>query len=61
MTTENYSDIKLYNALGQQVTKLIIKNTERGHSLDLSKLNSGIYYLQIINNNGIKNAKIIKK
>lgn len=60
ITTETYSDIKLYNAIGQLVVKLKAKKTETGYSLDLSKLNYGVYYLQAINNNGIKNSKIIK-
>ena len=60
LTAENYTDLKLYNSLGQQVIKLIKKKIEGGLSLDLSELNSGVYYLQVMDNNRIKNAKIIK-
>lgn len=47
-TKLNTSDLKIYNALGQELTKriIVLSKTENQITLDLRKFNSGVYYIK---------------
>ena len=61
LTTENYANIKLFNALGQQINNLSVKSNNKGYTINLKNLNSGIYYLLLMNGQEIKNIKVIRE
>lgn len=50
---ENYN-LNIFNQLGQEVSAINI--VTKKISIDCSKFNSGVYYVQIINNNGQSNT-----
>lgn len=51
------SEIKIYNSLGQ----LVISKVNPNHSIDVSNLESGNYFVKIITDKGILNEKFIKE
>jgi subtilisin family serine protease len=61
ITTENYTNFKLFNILGQEFKNYKFQNSPQGYVLDLIGLKSGIYMLQMLNGNKIKMIKLIKK
>jgi hypothetical protein len=52
-------DVKVINALGQVVLETLV--TKENSSIETSSLNNGIYYIQIKNENGTINKKLIKQ
>ena len=61
LTDESLINFSLINALGQKVNPGITKQMPKGATLDLTQLESGLYYLQLITNKGKQTMKIIKK
>lgn len=51
--------IQIYNVLGQLVR--VVTNAENVHSVDVSALPSGNYFIKIVSDKGTSNAKFIKK
>lgn len=51
------SDIKVYNVLGKVVVDLDSKNLNTNSSIDISKLNEGIYFIEI----SIDNERLVKQ
>lgn len=49
--------IKIYDALG----KFVLSSDGNKQEIDLQKLESGVYYLKILNNSELRMVKIIKK
>lgn len=54
-TTESVLDIKVFDALGKEIRSLQINSEE----LDLSDLNSGVYFLEIANTVTVTTVKLI--
>ncbi len=52
-------EIAVYNLLGEQVTETF--KTSSHYTLDISDLENGVYFLQIISNNQRKTISLIKK
>lgn len=56
-TTENVKTIEVFNMIGQKV-----KSYENSKMIDISKLNSGVYFIKVnMENSNSKSFKIIKK
>ncbi|URM35718.1 T9SS type A sorting domain-containing protein [Flavobacterium anhuiense] len=53
------TSIQIYNALGQLVR--VMYNAKNVHSIDVSALPSGSYFIKIASDKGNSNAKFIKK
>lgn len=55
--------IKLVNIVGQTVSQEFLSGITAGmqHTIDVSKLNAGIYFIEISSSEGIKQEKLIKK
>jgi hypothetical protein len=53
----NNFDCEIYDLNG----KLIIKNRSNGNSIDISELNSGMFYLKVISNNFTFSRVFIKR
>ena len=53
------SDVTIYNTLGQLV--LVDSNFQQNKSIDVSTLKTGNYFIKINSDQGISNAKFIKK
>ncbi len=56
---ESSSEIMLYDVSGKLLQKVNIENTS--HTLDLSNLSDGVYFVRIVNANGSINRKLIKQ
>ena len=58
---DNFAKVILTNETGQ-IVKTFQREQNQSHTFDISGLNPGIYFVQIINNNGVlKTMKLIKK
>lgn len=53
------ASIQIYNVLGQLVR--VVSNAENVHSIDVSALPSGNYFIKIVSDKGTSNSKFIKK
>ena len=51
-------EIQIYNSIGELVKKAIISNN---HTIDVSELSSGIYFIHLINSNQLLTHKFIKQ
>lgn len=60
-TINLYSDIKLFNILGQEFKNFEVKSSSQGYFLDLNNLNSGVYYLRLVSGNNTETMKVIKR
>lgn len=52
------TSVQIYNSIGQLVR--IVSNAENVHSVDVSALPSGNYFIKIVSDKGTSNAKFIK-
>ncbi|WP_196886153.1 T9SS type A sorting domain-containing protein [Aureivirga sp. CE67] len=57
----NLEKIEIYSILGKQVKEVLLKKTSNIHQLDVSKLDSGIYFIEITSEKGISREKIYIK
>ena len=56
----NTCDLKIYNTLGKEVMNTIV--TKQGTNIDMNKLQSGIYFYKVIDNDKtIQSGKLISK
>jgi hypothetical protein len=55
--------VKLVNIVGQTVSEEMLTGIAGGmsYTLDVSKLNAGIYFIEISSSEGTKQVKLIKK
>ena len=54
-------EVKLFSLLGQLINNVSLKNNEKQTVLSMGNLGSGIYILQVNDDNGVLSQKIIKK
>jgi PKD repeat protein len=61
--TSHATSIKIINIVGQVISEETVKNISNGytHNVDVSKLNAGIYFVEISNPEGNKQVKVLKK
>lgn len=57
----NFTELSVYNYLGQEVKRSSFKTYEPNQEIDLSSLSSGVYILKFIKENNISSFKIIKE
>ena len=55
---ENLNAVYMYNAMGQLVLAVDLQNTDNQSVIDVSDFNSGIYFMNIISENG---SSVLKK
>lgn len=56
---KNFSNVSIYNSLGQEVISKSINNTES--KIDMSKLAFGVYVVKVTSENEVKTLKVIKE
>lgn len=54
---ENLEAVYMYNAMGQLVLTIDMQNTDNQSVLDVSNFNSGIYFMNVISENGSSTLK----
>ena len=55
---ENLNAVYMYNAMGQLVLKMDVQNSDNQTIIDVSSLNGGIYFMNVISENG---GSVLKK
>ena len=52
--------IKIYDVLGKEINIVLVNKTDTSNTIDVSKLNSGTYFLRIYTYTGFRNVKLLK-
>lgn len=60
-TIVNFTELSVFNYLGQEVKRSSFKTYETNQEIDLSSLSSGVYVLKFSKNNSSSSFKIIKE
>ena len=55
---ENLEAVYMYNSIGQLVLTLDVTNADEQSSIDVSGFNSGIYFMNVVSQNG---GSVLKK